>query len=55
MMLASLQGHEPVVSYLLTRKANLNAKDVTGMTALMAASKKGHLSLVRVLVEGAPT
>jgi ankyrin repeat protein len=50
LILASLNGHERVVSYLISKKADLNIIDNKGRTAIMCASENGHQSIVDSLI-----
>ncbi|KZS97901.1 hypothetical protein SISNIDRAFT_523239 [Sistotremastrum niveocremeum HHB9708] len=53
---ASLNGHLPVVKFLLTipeRAADVHAQDADGWTALHNACSKGYLDIVRYLCENA--
>jgi uncharacterized protein len=47
--LASESGHADVVRVLLDAKADVNAKDNHGVTALLEASQHGYGDVVRVL------
>ena len=56
LMIASLTGHTNIAKYLISKNADLNIKDKKyGATALMYASGKGNLELVRALVEARDT
>jgi ankyrin repeat protein len=46
-MLASQNGYPEVVSALLVAKADVNATDRYGYTALIEASQNSHLEAVR--------
>jgi hypothetical protein len=49
---ASVQGHEGMVSFLVSRGADVNRKDhLVGETALMAAAEMGQLGTAKVLLE----
>ncbi len=48
---ASLNGHLPIVSYLLPDKADVHAKDDDGWTALHNACSKGYLDILRCICE----
>lgn len=48
---AARHGFIHIVKFLAQKGANVNAKDTSGETALVAASKKGHEPTVRVLLE----
>ena len=52
-MLASLQGHDSVVSALLahTTDADIDVKDNEGRTALHHATANVHASIVELLIE----
>lgn len=51
LMIASIHGHERVVSMLLRRGAQPNKQDEKGGTALMAAAYRNHPGVVRLLLE----
>ncbi len=51
LMLACFRNHKDVVEFLLQKKAQVNAKDATGMTALMAAAKQGNVDILKALVK----
>jgi ankyrin repeat protein len=56
LLLASWQGHEPVVRLLLDRGADTSAALPSGWTPLLLASWQGHESIVRLLLDrGADT
>jgi ankyrin repeat protein len=46
---AAEEGHEAVVRLLLEHKADVDAKNEDGETALLMATKKGHEVVVRLL------
>lgn len=48
---AVFNGHEKVVSDLMARGANINARAPNGATPLMMAAREGHAGLARVLLE----
>ncbi|KAF9451638.1 hypothetical protein P691DRAFT_723651 [Macrolepiota fuliginosa MF-IS2] len=48
---AALNGHIPVVRYLVPRKADAHACDADGWTALHNACSKGYLDIVKYLCE----
>lgn len=48
---AAAAGHLNVVQKLISQKAKVERKDLTGSTPLRAAAQKGHLAIVRRLVE----
>ena len=48
--MAAQKGHLSVVEYLVSQKADINAKDTNGCTPLHLAAQKGHLSVVEYLV-----
>ena len=50
--LASMEGHEPVVSLLLGEGAVVDARDDLEFTPLHAASLEGHAAVVALLAEG---
>jgi ankyrin repeat protein len=49
---ASSSGHRAMVELLLSRNANVNARDKSGYTALHIAAQKGFQSVAEVLVSG---
>ncbi len=51
LMLASMNGHLPVVNLLLAHEARVDARDADRATALFYASENGHLEVARVLIE----
>ena len=46
---AAIAGHAAQVERLLTKGADVEARDQDGMTALMTAESKGHTEVVRIL------
>ena len=48
--LASKNGHTNIVSYLLSRKANVNGSQIGGEGALSYASAQGHADVVSILL-----
>ncbi|XP_046979424.1 myotrophin [Schistocerca americana] len=44
-------GQGEVISYLVTKGADVNAKDKHGISALLAAIWEGHTDCVRLLLE----
>lgn len=44
-------GHMNIVKYLLSKGADINAKDMMAANALILASTKGNLEIVKFLVE----
>ncbi len=50
LMIASQNGHQDIVSLLLTHGANIEAKGNGGFTSLMIASRNGHKEVVLVLL-----
>ena len=56
LMVASIAGYTDIAKYLISKNADLNMKDKKyGATALMYASGKGNLEIVRALVEARDT
>ena len=51
-MKAAQNGHLGVVRALIAAKADVNAADQQGTTALMAATRIGYKQIVQALVEG---
>ena len=49
--MASINGHLPIVQYLVEKEANLEAKNGFDATPLRLASRFGHLTIVHYLVE----
>lgn len=52
LMSASAAGHTEIVKYLILKGADINAKADNGRTALIIASQKGYLEVVKALAEG---
>ncbi len=50
LMPAVMYGHEDLVRYLLDQGANINAKDLNGLTPLIWSVKTGNLSMMQLLV-----
>jgi ankyrin repeat protein len=48
---AALNGHLPIIAYLLPERADVHARDADGWTALHNACSKGYLDVVRWLCE----
>lgn len=48
---AAHEGHEDVLTLLLSHGADLNCKDHEGCTPLMEAAYRGHLGVARKLLE----
>ena len=48
---ASFAGHADTVRYLVSMKASLNARAPNGQTALMLATRNGHIEVVRLLLD----
>jgi ankyrin repeat protein len=46
---ASVNGHTETVKLLIEKSADVNAKDNSGVTALMHASMNGHTEIVSML------
>jgi ankyrin repeat protein len=51
LILAAWNNHIDTVRLLLDRKADVNAKDITGWTALHAAAFGGHTEIMQLLLE----
>lgn len=51
LLTAASSGHINIVSYLLANGANINAKDSMAANALILASTKGNLDMIKFLVE----
>jgi ankyrin repeat protein len=52
LILAVKYGTPAIVRMLIeTNKVDLNARDHQGLTALMIAAHKGHMAIVKILVE----
>ena len=51
LMIAAVQGHEPLAKLLIERKADVARRSPAGDSALMLASLKGRLAIVKLLVE----
>ena len=50
-MLASIKGQTEIARALIDAKADANAKDENGDTALKEASGKGSTEIVRALID----
>jgi len=50
LLIASYQGHEEIIAFLLEKKADVNKKDKFGATALHMASLKGNVAIVKLLL-----
>ena len=50
LLLASLNGHLEVISYLLDQGPNIDRKGTNGRTALLHACGRGHLEVVELLL-----
>lgn len=50
LMYASFYGHKALVSYLLEMKAEINAANLSGITALIWAVEQKHKEVVEELV-----
>lgn len=53
LIIAASAGHREVVAYLVERGANVQAVTANSQSALHFACGKGHLEVVKLLVEGA--
>ncbi|HMK36212.1 MAG TPA: ankyrin repeat domain-containing protein [Desulfomonilaceae bacterium] len=51
LMLASKEGHERIVDFLLRSGADANGRNIHGWTPLMAAAANGHAEIVKLLLE----
>ncbi|MDH5458837.1 MAG: ankyrin repeat domain-containing protein, partial [Nitrospinota bacterium] len=51
LILASNRGHASLARQLLESGCAINEKNLAGNTALMEASKEGHLEAVKLLLE----
>ena len=51
LVMAAQNGHAEVVDELLARGAEVNKAATDGVTPLFVACKKGHLTIMRVLLE----
>ena len=51
LMIASQEGHVPVVDFLTARGADVNARTMYGWSSLLAASQYGHTEVVRILLK----
>lgn len=51
LLYAADYGQEHVIQYLLSKGANVNAKDKHGITALLAAIWEGHTYCVKTLLD----
>lgn len=50
LQVAAAEGHQEIVSAMLSTTANINAADRYGNTALMLAARRGHLSTATTLL-----
>ena len=48
---ASLNGHKNIFDVLVTKNADINLKDINGRNAIMIATSRGHLDIVKKLIE----
>jgi len=48
---ACFNGYEPIVKYLIEHGADVNKKDMNGITPSIEASRQGYKSIVKLLVE----
>lgn len=51
LMIASILGHQNIVSMLLKLGADVNAKDIYKGTALICACKRGYYNIVKLLID----
>ncbi len=51
LLTAVSSGNIDIVKYLLSKGANINAKDIMACNALITASSKGNIEMVKFLVE----
>ncbi|MBE8168323.1 MAG: ankyrin repeat domain-containing protein [Shewanella sp.] len=51
LIVVSAQGHEKLVDYFISKKAELDCFDTQGMNALMYAIKNGHLGIALKLLD----
>jgi len=51
LMFASARGHPGVVRQIVNHNVNVNSRDLDGRTALMYAIEKGHLEVVKILLD----
>ena len=47
---AAMEGHLPIVQYLVSEGAKIDIKDNQGLTAFVRASYEGHLSICEYLI-----
>ena len=50
-MLAAMLGDSDIISTLIEKGVDIDAKSEVGMTALMMAARSGHLEATKALVE----
>merc|ERR1712008_671152 len=55
LIFAATYGKLDIVKTLITKGADVNAKDLAGNSALMMASKNGHETVTEFLLSKAPT
>ncbi|CAE8682447.1 unnamed protein product [Polarella glacialis] len=51
LMHAALDGHLPVVKFLVEKGSRISAKDDIGETALVKACKEGHVDILKYLID----
>ncbi len=50
LMIACEKGNVEIVRYLISKGANVNAKDSLGGTPIILATVKGHVEIVKILI-----